>query len=96
MERPFRMLLHLDDRRLHVKLSGCFTGKAAVFLLRFLHDHGARFNTVYLHTGGLGRVDNGAWDRFLGGLRALGRTSAKLSFTGEAFPGERRKVASNR
>ncbi|MCF8061313.1 MAG: hypothetical protein K9M82_02250 [Deltaproteobacteria bacterium] len=54
--------------------------EAAGFLLRFLNDHGTRFETIYIHTGGSGPVDNHGLSVFRQGLEPLDRISWRLKF----------------
>lgn len=86
MATPFRMLIHRDDDRLFIRLSGRLDRKAAGLLVRFLEAHGAKFAVMTLQSSALDAVDPAAAAALRQGLSALDWSHTRLVWTGRRLP----------
>ncbi len=96
MATPFRMLIHRDDDRLLIQLSGRLDRKAAALLVRFLEAHGPKFAGVTIQTTALDGIDPAAAAALHQGLSTLGWNHTRLLWTGRMLSAPPRTRPSNR
>lgn len=82
MDQSFCMLLHRNDDRLHVKLTGRFDENSAHKLVGLLGSYADKFSTVFIHTAGLHAADASSLEACRHVLQRLRWKSTRLVATG--------------
>jgi hypothetical protein len=82
MEQGFRILIHRNDDRLHVKMIGYFDESAARKLVGLLESYANKFSIVFLHTNGLQSPVPSSLEACRRTLRRVNWKSTRLVATG--------------
>jgi len=83
MESEFKMVSHLNDNYLHIKLIGKFNGVSARQLVHLLRRYVRKVSTVIIHTNSVIRDVQFAPDEFRDELLFLREQPIQFIFTGE-------------
>jgi anti-anti-sigma regulatory factor len=85
MARNFKISVHRNGERLHLKLRGDFDGTSAHELLSALNKHTNHATArVFIHTSSLSMIHPFGLDVFHGNLSSIKGKSLDLVFTGES------------
>lgn len=82
MTRNFRIIPHEKRENLHLQLQGVFDGFAARDLLYALQKHADEYERIFVHTGGLARLEPSGEAVFLGHCPPPEAFPAKVVFLG--------------
>ena len=85
MASNFKILAHINDKNLHIKLIGDFDGSSACELLDCIGKHHSKFSNIFIHTNCLKRLYPFGLDVFRGNIHELSKKNPKVRiiFTGE-------------
>lgn len=82
MGTEFRMLTHLNDNCLHLKLVGNFDGVSAGRVIGLLRRYAQKVSTVIIHTSSLIKMPF-AQDEFRNAFHSLQKQRVRFIVTGE-------------
>jgi hypothetical protein len=83
MSSNFKILIHTNDDKLHMKLVGDFDGTSAHQLLNHIKKFHPKFRTIFVHTNCLKELIPFGVGVFKSHLGNLDRNRKGLVFTGE-------------
>ncbi len=83
MSSNFKILVHTNDNKLHMKLFGDFDGTSAHQLLNHIKKLHQKFPTIFVHTNCLKELIPFGVGVFNSHLGDLDRNRIRLVFTGE-------------
>lgn len=83
MEDNFRILVHRNDDKLHLRLEGTFDKNAARKLIGLLEGYAGKFSAVFIHTSGMNEVNPSSLAACRAVMMHMQGGSTMISVTGE-------------
>ena len=83
MEENFKILVHRNDDKLHLKLGGKFDKNAARKLIGLVEGYAGKFSAIFIHTSGLDEVNPSSLEACRAAMLYMQCGSTMITATGD-------------